>query len=272
MKSQTAVSTICRACGQRSQTFRSNAIRPSTIQPTNTSSLSQLTLALRSLSTTSHPQAETTDTIAVSSPQPPPEPKIETEIPPKLFTATITYIHNLTAHATYTKQHWDPKFQRYYTKAEHVLVHDPFSADLDVPSTTPSTTTTTPKPHPHAPRPSLLRVSDVVHISPLTPSELSQRADRHTHFSSLLLQRKLKSAGKHRNQIIRAHNISLGRKTRTTRNVRFAVREVLTPFGEGMEERMRRVREMGKLGGVDGQRTGGLEWWQRREGRGALKK
>ena len=319
MNSRSAVTSVCRACGQRSITSRSNAPRPKLAIPATARSISTPRQTLRPLSTTSQPQVQPVDDVSLSSTAPPSDP-IPTSVPPsattstttepspppqrghqdqkqKSFTATITSIHNLTAHATYTKQYWDPKFRRYYTKQEHTLVHDPFSANLESITSTPryqelissqsesapqtpspsQPNTSTHQPHAHAPRPSLLRIHDVVSITPLSPSELLLRSQRSSFFSTLELTRKLKSAGKHRQQIINEHTRSLQKRTRTNRGVRFVVREVLTPFGESLEERVRKLQQAGGkgIGGVDETTIVGgerLAWWKRREQRGALKK
>lgn len=79
--------------------------------------------------------------------------------------------------------------------------------------------------------------------------------------------------------------------TRSSRGVRFEVKEVLTPFGEGFEERVAKAeaktqggeqgmevegeavqgRQGELLGGLDGTTVAGgerMSWWKRREMRG----
>ena len=515
MSSRTVVLSICRACGQRSINSRSNAPRPVLTPRTTARSISNSPHAVRPLSTTSHAQAQPVDDITLSATAPPAE-SIPTSVPPsatarttppetsaaepkeqqKLFTATITSIHNLTAHASYNKQHWDPKFQRYYTKEEHVLVHDPAdlasqasgqepslstkisydvrvdnpittttasgeavnthyislsneqagplfgeggakirnicetsgadimtaeqypgngspsrlfrirgsaaatkramhsirtsgvskidaaiqnsptselytcevtlpeevrlhlshgtqhdissqsgacifieSADLQVPSAgsklqrmrkvalvgsktsvekaitlvtvqdkswadgsprsiaelktinlssasaakapSPQSSSQSPSQPYHHHRPSLLRVGDVVQLSHLTTSELATRQTRKAFFDELELERKTKSAGKHRKQIVNDHIKSKAKRTRTNRGIKYAVREILTPFGDSLEDRVKKLQEPGTglaksaLDGLDATTTLGgedLAWWKRREGRGSISK
>jgi hypothetical protein len=277
------------------------------------------------ISTTSHSQIQPVDNIATSLHTPPSEP-IPTSVPvhiepspipitndpdsepkkshskpekakapEKLFTATITSMHNLTARATYTKQIWDPKFQKHYLTQEHVLVHDPFAAKLLKPSSSPnsnsspSTTTDSTASQPRTPSevahihtlPSLLRVNDIISYRPFTPSELLHRSSRRTFFSALELTRKLRTAGKHRQQIVNDHLKSKAKNTRTNRGVRFVVERVISAFGEGMDDRVRKVRDVspgilgGELGVLDGSVLEGgerLAWWKRREQRGRVLK
>ncbi len=134
---------------------------------------------------------------------------------------------------------------------------------------------------PHRSRPSLLRVGDVVRLSNLTASELALRQTRKAFFDDLELDRKLKSAGKHRKQIVNDHVKSKAKRTRTNRGVRFAVREILTPFGDSLEDRVEKLRQPGTglaagvLEGLDATTILGgenLAWWKRREGRAGTSK
>ena len=514
MSSRPAVSSVCRACGQRSLSSRSNVSRQTFTSNAAARPIPTLRCAVRSLSTTLQAQVQPVNDISLSSTTPPAE-AIPTSVPPsattratqpkpepslpevkaqqKLFTATITSIHNLTAHASYNKQHWDPRFSRYYTKEEHVLVHDPAhlasqtsgqdpslstqisysvqvgnplttatasgeavstqyislsneqagalfgeggakirticetssadinsaehyqadgkasrlfrvrgnaaaakkamhsirtsgvsridaaiqsspssdlytceitlpgelrlhlnhgtqhdissqsgacifieSADLEVPSAgsnlqrmrkvslvgdktavetalslikvqdkswaggearsvaelkrinlssasaepapSPQSSTRHPK---HHHRPALLRVGDVVRLGHLTSSELAVRQTRKTFFDELELARKTKSAGKHRKQIVNDHVRSKARRTRTNRGMKFAVREILTPFGDSLDDRVNKLQEPGTglassaLQGLDATTVLGgekLAWWKRREGRGIISK
>lgn len=515
MSSRSAVSSVCRACGQRTLGSRSNVSRYTFTSHPATRPIPNLRCAVRSLSTTLQAQAQPVNDITLSSTAPPAEP-IPTSVPPsattratqpesslpeakaqqKLFTATITSIHNLTAHASYNKQHWDPRFRRYYTKEEHVLVHDPahlasqasgqepslstqisynvqvgnpitiatpsgeavsthyislsneqagalfgeggakirticetsgadinaaeqyqadgrasrlfrirgnaaaakkamhsirtsgvsridaaiqsstssdlYTCEITLPeelrlhlnhgtqhdissqsgacifiesahSPVPSAGSklqrmrkvslagdktavetalslmkvqdkswaggearsvaelkridlssaseeAAPSPRSslqpqfqpkHHHRPSLLRVGDVVRLGHLTPSELAMRQTRRAFFDELELERKTKSAGKHRKQIVNDHVRSKARRTRTNRGMRFAVREILTPFGDSLEDRVNKLQEPGTglassaLQGLDATTVLGgenLAWWKRREGRGSISK
>ena len=334
MNPRLVAASICRACGQRSI---SSSSRSSTFysRPSSTTSPRSLAQRNRLLSSTSHAHAQPVNDISSTSAVPPSDP-IPTSIPPlstptdtntspsapqtitepqKQSIATITSIHNLTARATFTKQHWDPKFHRYFTKSHHVLVHDPFSsgewqAQYTTSDTPPTTATVTETPaSPPSPsksikspkstpsqlalshqRPSLLRVGDVISYHPLSPSQLSHRAARKAFFNDLELVRKQRTAGKHAKQVLNDHIKAKAKRTRTNRGVRFVVGEVVSPFGEGLEERMQKLglgrgvvgrEEMGSSGGVMAGALGGVDqsvveggermaWWKRREQRGGV--
>jgi hypothetical protein len=308
MNSRSALFTICRGCGRRT-------VLPSSSSPFQ-SPLSARTktphpphFRTRLLTTATKQQAQIADRIpqeAAEAPPSPPTPQSneQPDETTKIFTATITSIHNLTARATYTKQYWDAKFQKHYTKKQHVLVHSPPAAALlnssqaaqlykapkpksPSSSTTPSDSSKPVKQRTPAEiakvhhRPSLLRVGDVVNITPFTAQQLLIRAERKEFFSQLELQRKLKDAGKHKKQVINEHEARKGKTTRTNRGIRYVVKEVVTPFGDSVEERVRKLE--GGVGAVAGAGLGGIDpsnridgdrmaWWKRREQRGELAK
>jgi hypothetical protein len=143
--------------------------------------------------------------------------------------------------------------------------------------------------------------SNTIQPTPNISNTESQAQTRHDFFQSLSLHRLLKkSQPKHRTKLYQYYARSQSRKmitTRGSRGVKFVVKEVLTPVGYEMVQRVAMAREAqrvafeagsvgsgkgggktstGKAGGRDEavvgeEETGGERspWWKRKEGRGS---
>lgn len=117
----------------------------------------------------------------------------------------MTSLHASTAHATRTVPLPSPHLRKSFLTQTHDLVHDPYN---------------------------LLRVGDVIRYSAFTASEAAARTSVKAELEAAKAARQAAS----KTRLMGRRRPQDGKPSKRVR-VRFVVRQVVSPFGEGLEER-----------------------------------
>ncbi|ETN46058.1 uncharacterized protein HMPREF1541_00241 [Cyphellophora europaea CBS 101466] len=233
MRSKTTFTSICRACAQVSRPLNQSTTTTFSKRPSSTPCISQptkpsasqnirsftTTRAVREHNTSQSPTNPATTPAPTPAPAPtqssPPQPLSAADLlsrapnpsttPGPFLTATVTSLHASTAHATRTISLPSRHLRKSFLTQTHDLVHDPYS---------------------------LLRVGDIIRYSAFTPGEAAERDAVKTELEA---KRWARLAEGKRLQGRRREGD--GKPSKRVR-VRYVVRQVVTPFGVGLRERM----------------------------------